>query len=98
MIGTPEFPRLTAHNHRITSPATETYKCVAWAAGDIERWWQSGVYWPVAVEGFGLHALERAFRSMGHEGCSDGAHESDFEKVALCAEVQFYTPAARPTS
>jgi len=36
-----DFPRLTAQNHRITSPATQGYNCVAWAAGDVEHWWQA---------------------------------------------------------
>jgi hypothetical protein len=40
-----DFPRLTAQNHRSTSPATPDYNCVAWAAGDLEHWWQPGVYW-----------------------------------------------------
>jgi hypothetical protein len=32
-----DFPRLTPHNHRITSPATAMYNCVAWAAEDAEH-------------------------------------------------------------
>ena len=34
MIGSREFPRLTATNHRVTSAATPEYNCVAWAAGE----------------------------------------------------------------
>jgi hypothetical protein len=37
-----DFPRLTPGNHRVTSPATPAYNCVAWAAEDTEHWWQPG--------------------------------------------------------
>ena len=75
MTGTPEFPRLTAANHRVTSPATPDYNCVAWAAGDSGRWWQPGVYWPVETSpgDAGPDALARAFRTLGYEPCPDGA-------------------------
>lgn len=67
-----DFPRLTAQNHRITSPATANYNCVAWAAGDVEHWWQPGKYWPVAEwpqDDFGLGALEQVFLRQGFENC-----------------------------
>lgn len=34
MIDADDFPRLTSGNHRITSPATPDYNCIAWAAGN----------------------------------------------------------------
>jgi hypothetical protein len=95
MIGTPEFPRLTADNHRVTSPESPDYNCVAWSAGDTQHWWQPGVYWPVPVASYGLDALELAFRTLGYEPCPDGSLEPGFEKVALYASGQFYTHAAR---
>jgi hypothetical protein len=98
MIGTPDFPKLTADNHRITSPATTDHNCIAWSAGDMTRWWQPGVYWPVSVENFGLEALEAAFRSLGYERCSDGSCEEGFDKVALYTQGDFYTHAARQLS
>lgn len=95
MIGSTDFPRLTADNHRITSPATANYNCIAWAAGDTERWWEPGVCWPVPSECYGLEVLEAAFRALGYERCADGVAEKGFEKVALHASGQFYTHAAR---
>jgi hypothetical protein len=95
MTGTPEFPRLTADSHRVTSPATTDYNCVAWSAGDTERWWEPGVYWPVPAETYGPEVLELAFRSLGYEPCPDGSPEPGFEKVALYAAGAFYTHAAR---
>jgi len=85
MIDQLDFPRLTPDNHRITSPATSDYNCVAWAAGDTGRLWQPGVYRPVSVETYGPEALEKAFRALGYEPCSDGSPEPGFEKVALYA-------------
>ena len=95
MIGSSTFPRLTTDNHRITSPATTEYNCIAWSAGDIDRWWQPGVYWPVPCESYGLEALELAFRSLGYQPCSDSNHEPGFEKVAFYTAGPFYTHAAR---
>jgi hypothetical protein len=95
MIGTPEFPRLTADNHHITSPESPDYNCVAWSAGDPEHWWQPGVYWPVPIVSYGLDALEAAFRTLGYEPCPDGSLEPRVEKVALYAAGQFDTHAAR---
>ncbi|HEY7428267.1 MAG TPA: hypothetical protein VH682_28795 [Gemmataceae bacterium] len=37
------FPRLNGTAYRITSPASDVYNCIAWAAGETNRWW-----WPVA--------------------------------------------------
>ena len=43
-----EFPRLTPSNHRITSPPTSAYNCIAWAAADVANWWHPGVFWPIS--------------------------------------------------
>jgi hypothetical protein len=97
MIEHPDFPRLTAKNHRVTSPATPDYNCVAWSANDTERWWQPGVYWPVDFpqDDHGLGALEQAFMALGYEQCADGELDSGFEKVALYGSGFMYTHAAR---
>jgi hypothetical protein len=95
MTGTREFPRLTADNHRVTSPATEEYNCIAWSAGDTERWWQPGVYWPVPATTYDREVLVQAFLARGYEPCPDGGVEEGLEKVALYAAGEFYTHAAR---
>jgi hypothetical protein len=96
-ISSPQFPRLTESNHRITSPSTSDYNCIAWAAGDTARWWQPGVHWPshVAPNEYGLAVLEQAFAAMGFQDCPDGSFEAGFEKVALYGSTLFYTHAAR---
>jgi hypothetical protein len=94
----PEFPFLTAQNHRVTSPATPEYNCVAWAAGDTEHWWQPGVYWPADLppSEFGIDALVQAFLALGYQSCGlDAGLEPGVEKVALYATGGEYTHAAR---
>jgi hypothetical protein len=100
MISKSDFPRLTKQNHQVTSPSTPDYNCIAWAAGDIEHWWQPGVHWPVATSDgdFGIGVLEQAFRMLGFEECHDANPESDYEKVALYGATLFYTHAARQLS
>lgn len=98
MIGSKEFPRLTAANHRVTSPATPDYNCVAWAAGDTAHWWQPGVYWPAetARGDFGIAALKHLFTALGFADCASSDQlEPGFEKVALYGSDAFYTHAAR---
>lgn len=97
MISHPDFPHLTEQNHRITSPASVDYNCIAWSAGDTERWWQPGIYWPVDVSRFdcGIGDLIEAFKTLGYEDCADGAHEPGAEKVALYGSGFLYSHAAR---
>jgi hypothetical protein len=97
MIPGKEFPHLTARNHRITSAPTSDYNCVAWSAGDTERWWQPGVFWPVATapDDYGLGILEQAFVALGYEPCADGSLEERFEKIALYGGGFLYTHVAR---
>ncbi|MCI0362089.1 MAG: hypothetical protein L0211_26710 [Planctomycetaceae bacterium] len=97
MIGSREFPRLTATNYRITSPATSDYNCIAWAASDTEHWWQPGVYWPISasIDDFGVNVLESALGVLGFEPCGDGQSEVGFVKVAIYGSSLFYTHAAR---
>src|SRR5205823_313643 len=84
MMAGADFPRLTPGNHRITSPPSRDYNCIAWSAGDTGHWWEPGVYWPapVAPDDYGIAVLIQAFQSIGYEPCADGQPEAGFEKVA----------------
>jgi hypothetical protein len=98
MIPAEAFPRLTPANHRIASPATVDYNCVAWSVGDTEHWWQPGVYWPIEARpgDFGIGVLEEMFRTRGDTDCGmDAGLEPGFEKVALFGSSLYYTHAAR---
>jgi hypothetical protein len=102
MNADPDFPRLTPANHRVTSPATIDYNCIAWAAEDTENWWQPGMFWiPLdwPANDFGLGALESVFRSLGYVDCSNNAgFEPGSQKVALYGSGFMYTHAARQLS
>src|SRR5262245_7312180 len=96
MIQHEGFPRLTASNHRVTSPETTDYNCVAWAGGDVAHWWQPGVYWPIAAppDDYGVPVLEKVFESLGYEPCVDGSLEPGVQKVVLYGISLFYTHVA----
>ena len=97
MIESKDFPRLTAANHRITSPPTPVYNCIAWAAQDTSRWWQPEVFWPIEspTNDYGIGVLEQMFASLGYLECQVDDYEIGFEKVALYGSVLFYTHASR---
>lgn len=93
-----DFPRLDHLNHRVTSPPTPDYNCIAWSAGETTRWWQPGSFWPVESppDDYGIGILEQAFRTLGFEDCeNDEQLEPGYEKVALYGSMLFYTHAAR---
>jgi hypothetical protein len=82
------FPRLTT-SFQVTSAATPQYNCIAWAAGDLTRWWWPSLiyYWQSNVPRVEtLDAFIAAFATLGYQLCSDGEIQSGFEKVAIYAE------------
>jgi len=81
------FPNLTPQNHRVTSPASPDYNCIAWALEDVENWWQPGRHWLPADwpgDDAGIGALEQLFVRMGYVACAmDARLEAGSVKVAL---------------
>ena len=84
-----QVPRLQPENHRITSPATDEYNCVAWVERDSQHWWEPGFYWPSSVpEPTGdvdLPAYVDLFLQLGFEICGSGSLEPGYLKIALYA-------------
>ncbi len=85
-----QIPKLRAAVHRITSPDSDRYNCVAWVERDLDRWWEPGFYWP-----FGsptprgdedLDCYVYLFRKLGFEVCESSTLEPGFLKIALYAE------------
>src|SRR4051794_40689848 len=97
MIDALSFPKLTPQNHRITSPSSRKYNCIAWAANDVTQWWDPTIYWPIPAgrEKYSLAALQDAFASLGFTPISNAELERDVTKIALYADGPFYTHAAR---
>jgi hypothetical protein len=81
------FPKLEPTNHSLTSPPTIDYNCIAWAAGEDDRWWWPGTtdyYWPEDVPNVEtVNAFLVAFSTLGYAPCADGTLEKDTEKVVL---------------
>jgi len=87
----PFHPNLTNNNCVLTSPKSNGYNCIAWAAGDTTRWW-----WPVPLKGINywptgiprVETLEAFIQAFGTVGYSPGANASlqdGIEKVAIFA-------------
>ncbi len=81
------FPGLAADVYIGSSPKTQAYNCVAWAAGDTSRWWEPGIYWP-GPAGDDLAALVGIFVVLGYASCTGDEPEAGQEKVALYADDQ----------
>src|ERR1700755_2516488 len=90
-------PGLERSIFELTSPRTEEYNCIAWAAHDTEHWWwPGGGFWPRgAAERETLAAFEAAFATRGFTRCESPALEAGYEKVALYAIDGVPTHAAR---
>lgn len=91
------FPRLTPNSYSITSPETEDYNCVAWAAHESDRWWWPdpfGIgYWPNSAHRFvTVEAFVQTFQSFGYEVCASPNLEVGFDKIAI-----FASPNGEPT-
>jgi hypothetical protein len=93
------FPRLTADDYRITSPATWDYNCIAWTAGVVTGWWWPVPYdcdWPTAIpREETLDAFLMAFATLGYAPCVGAELEPGVEKIALYAREGTPTHAAR---
>jgi hypothetical protein len=101
-----QLPNLTDSNSKQTSPATEQYNCIAWAAGDNTKWWQptEGVpfykpYWPPGVpREVTVNAFVTAFNLLGYEVCGTFELEDNYLKVVLYAKDGTPTHMARQLS
>lgn len=96
------FPGLRTSPFRITSPATRDYNCIAWAAGDIARWWwpdrdpDDAIFWPPSAPlEETVTAFVAAFSTLGYAPSAGEEYEPGFEKVALFVRGAVPTHAAR---
>jgi hypothetical protein len=88
------FPGLRGTSFRVTSPADDSYNCVAWAAGATNTWWwpfgdPASIYWPEnAARLETVAAFRVAFASLGYTVCEHHELEAGHEKIALFADAE----------
>ena len=92
---------LTSGNHRVTSPDSDEYNCIAWAAEDTSNWWwpsqnPEDAFWPEGIDRMAtLDAFQAAFMLRGFEPCLEDAFEPGYEKIAVYVLNDVPTHAAR---
>ena len=96
------YPNLRDDEHEALSPSTSDYNCVAWVAGETDRWWEPSTdptesYWPPEIPREDtLAAYLSLFASLGFGLCADNRVEPGFEKIAIYADSeQMFTHVAR---
>ena len=98
------FPHLNSSNHRITSPKSREYNCVAWAAGiDDQQVWPDGsedlayeVVWPGDVRNDeSVEAFIAYFESIGYSLCDNPTLEGGFLKIAIFVKDDLPTHTSR---
>ena len=95
------FPGLSGESFGIVAPTSNRYNCIAYAAGDVSRWWDivdEVCYWPdYASQSDSMESLIEVFSGLGYRECPDSSLASGFEKVALFEEHGAWTHAAFQT-
>lgn len=84
-----DLPRLHSGNCKITSPASNAYNCIAWAAGNDKRWWDPTIpyYWPAGVpREVSIDAVVRVYESLGFAICLSGESEPELDKIVIFAK------------
>lgn len=94
------FPNLSAEGFTPTSPESVDYNCVAWAAGDVTRWWWPDAmdlsYWPDGVPRQAtVEAFQQAFSLLGYIVAENSALDAGLEKIAIYARDGSPTHVAR---
>ena len=94
------FPAPAGSGYTVTSSATERYNCLAWAAGETDRWWwpdpMDAAYWPAgARREETLPAFLAAYAALGYAPTAGADAEPGVGKVAVYARSGLPTHAAR---
>ncbi len=92
------LPRLKPKNYSLTSPETDDYNCIGWAAGEDDRWWwpRFPYFWPQGIPTeTTVEAFAVAFATMGYKKCDSGALDPNVEKVAIYTKDGQVTHMAR---
>ena len=95
-----QFPALAAAGYEIVGESSAEYNCIAYAAGETDRWWSHAenirCYWPAPAQRTPLIAsLVAVFTALGYEPAADDSVETGYIKVALYQQNGQWTHAAR---
>lgn len=87
------FPNLQPGAYKVTSPHAVEYNCVAWAVGEVDRWWwpdqKRQGFWPnEAPRVESVDAFARAFALMGYVPCDNRQVETGVEKLAVYVDQE----------
>lgn len=97
------FPKLAIDaNFSVTSPCTDAYNCLAWAANkDNIFWWPAqppvdGVEWPIDDYDTTFHTLFKVYEKIGYIECDNWQFDAKLKKIALYIDSNgHFTHAAR---
>lgn len=84
-----DFPNLKDSDVDVTSLATTSYNCIAWAADDATKWWWPvanirGFYWPPTIpKELALERFIQAFETLGYGTCESDDFVEGVEKIAI---------------
>lgn len=91
-----KFPGLGQSPFEITSAQDRSYNCIAWAAGQSQKfWWPGFPDWPSPNRKVTRANFIRVFQKLGYDVCDNPEPEDGFEKIALYEKDGSPTHAAR---
>ncbi len=78
MLGRSDWPRLAAENFVVIGPRDQTYNCIAWSLGIIDRWVVARPY---------IDTFDTLYRKHGFKPANvDARLDPSLEKVVVFAE------------
>ncbi len=94
-----DFPGLRRVPYKVISPRDPEYNCIAFAVGDLTRFWDdlgflkgasvNGYYWPPGVPSANtLVGWVKVFELRGYTEIDDPSFDPDFEKIAIYASAE----------
>ncbi|MCK9581516.1 MAG: hypothetical protein M0Q92_13860 [Methanoregula sp.] len=95
-----DFPNLNQEGFQVTSAINVSYNCIAWAAGDNNKWWWPDnfkiCYWPEDIpRQDSVDAFIKMFGKFGYSPCENRELEDGYEKIAIYANDTAVTHASR---
>lgn len=82
------FPGLSSTAYKITSKFDPKYNCIAWAAGDSNKWWEPDpmgqYYWPDnAPRDYNISSYQKAYEAIGFVLSEETSANPESTTIAL---------------